>query len=585
MTSDLKTQVREYTEFFVSTVEPVGLNEILDHLVGDDSVHPIGPMVADRPRGLRVALLAAAVILIVVGGVTWLIRFGGDVAPVEEPSVTTTLREEPSTTTTALQVTPTTQPEATVPAGNPLLRPLFARAACGEPGAVAEWAQTRMSSFEDLGEWVAASIEAVADQIPLYIDESITCFDAIRFANGAVAWSGVASDGELVARAVVRPSDGDITTYVDYDALQAAGGEYHQDAIGSGQAFTGWVVAGGIEAAVTAPGGFRHLIMEIPGYELATDAEFQLAAAPLLAQLAMSTIEVMPGATQPRRLPDGYGLCTGSVRLNPVPGIDVNGRPVDGMVLTFCNSDGETFRMIDWFAVYHADDPLPDLPGGPTVPLEAGVSYQAWQNSDSGETRWYAAVRVPYTGQWILVEGAPEMTLDDMTTVISSIPRLDPEFLQPATGANDLRGRYSAEWVTALVEALGAINADVQELGAEEGLPPDPGRNIDVYFEHDLLAPMNGALGFSLHSEVDPGFLFLEPPPGGHVESNIIGGVTLVTAVGPEGWAYQATARCGGIDIYLRLEFAGPISGAPEVVYVDDPVHELAANLIELMDC
>ena len=106
MTSDLKTQVREYTEFFVSTVEPVGLNEILDHLVGDEGVQPIGPMVADRPRGLRVALLAAAVILIVVGGVTWLIRFGGDVEPVEEPSVTTTLGEEPSTTTSVPQATP-----------------------------------------------------------------------------------------------------------------------------------------------------------------------------------------------------------------------------------------------------------------------------------------------------------------------------------------------------------------------------------------------------------------------------------------------------------------------------------------------
>ncbi len=236
------------------TVEPVDLNEILDHLVGDDSVHPIGPMVADRPRGLRVAFLAAAVILIVVGGVTLLLRLGGDVEPVEEPSVTTTLGEEPSTTTSVPQATPTTQPEVVVPTGNPLLSPLFAQAACGEPGSVAGWAQTRMASVDDLGDWVVVSVEEIANQIPLYIEDSITCFDAIRFANGAVAWSGVASDGELVARAVVRPSDGDITTYVDYDALQAAGGEYHQDAIGSGQAFTGWVVAGGIEAAVTAPG-------------------------------------------------------------------------------------------------------------------------------------------------------------------------------------------------------------------------------------------------------------------------------------------------------------------------------------------
>ena len=114
MTSDLKTQVRDYTEFFVSTVEPVELDELLALPISHEAVHPIGPMGADRPRALWVAMVAAAVILIVVGGLTWLTRPGGDVAPVEEPAVSTTVPELVSTTT-ATEVTPTTQPNVEIP--------------------------------------------------------------------------------------------------------------------------------------------------------------------------------------------------------------------------------------------------------------------------------------------------------------------------------------------------------------------------------------------------------------------------------------------------------------------------------------
>ena len=114
MTSDLKTQVRDYTEFFVSTVEPVELDELLALPISHEAVLPIGPMGADRPRALWVAMLAAAVILIVVGGLTWLTRPGGDVAPVEEPAVSTTVPELVSTTT-ATEVTPTTQPNVEIP--------------------------------------------------------------------------------------------------------------------------------------------------------------------------------------------------------------------------------------------------------------------------------------------------------------------------------------------------------------------------------------------------------------------------------------------------------------------------------------
>ncbi len=113
MTSDSKTQVRDYTEFFVSTVEPVGLDERLALPISHEAVQPIEPTGADRPRALWVAMIAAAVILIVIGGLTLLTRLGGDIAPVEEPSVSTTL-PAPVSTTTATEFTPTTQPDREV---------------------------------------------------------------------------------------------------------------------------------------------------------------------------------------------------------------------------------------------------------------------------------------------------------------------------------------------------------------------------------------------------------------------------------------------------------------------------------------
>ena len=118
MTSDLTTQVRDYTEFFVSTVEPVEMDEILAYPMSHEGVQPIGPVGADRPRALWVAMVATAVILIVVGGVTWLTRPGGDVAPVEEPSASTTVLEQVSTTT-ATEVIPTTQPDVEIPTSPP----------------------------------------------------------------------------------------------------------------------------------------------------------------------------------------------------------------------------------------------------------------------------------------------------------------------------------------------------------------------------------------------------------------------------------------------------------------------------------
>ena len=103
MTSDLHTQVRDYTEFFVSSVEPVELDEVITH-EGARPVELAGPgrggLVKPR-RGLRAAI-AAGVVGLLIGGLAWLTGGGG---PEQDVINQTTLATAPSLTTT---VTPTT---------------------------------------------------------------------------------------------------------------------------------------------------------------------------------------------------------------------------------------------------------------------------------------------------------------------------------------------------------------------------------------------------------------------------------------------------------------------------------------------
>ena len=75
MSEDLMMQVRNYTEFFVSTVEPITRDEISERPIGigDGLVRVIRPLPAtSHRRGLLVAAVASVVVLVLVGGVALL---------------------------------------------------------------------------------------------------------------------------------------------------------------------------------------------------------------------------------------------------------------------------------------------------------------------------------------------------------------------------------------------------------------------------------------------------------------------------------------------------------------------------------
>jgi hypothetical protein len=107
----MNTQVREYTEFFQGTIDPVDMEEILHQRVGDGPVRPVGPVRSTHRRGWVTAAVAAMVTVIVLGSVAWLSRPDGDAPPADETPQTTTVvtpTTEAAITTDTVAATTTT---------------------------------------------------------------------------------------------------------------------------------------------------------------------------------------------------------------------------------------------------------------------------------------------------------------------------------------------------------------------------------------------------------------------------------------------------------------------------------------------
>lgn len=584
--SDLGLQIRSYYEDAVERVDPMT---------------PPSPTVSEPTyRPLLVLAVTVIFVLVGIGLLPFLARWVAIEPAVEETSTTTTVAS-PSTTIAAEDISPTiTVVVEDVPLAvfkNPLLVPFFELPACGAHDLLAEWAVARMSAFADFGAWTSVTVEDAALVIPVYRDDAIACLDAVQFPNGAMAWAGLDAAGNLVARVVARDADASILDYVDYDALEASGGEYHQDTIGSGQNLTGWVIDGGIQASVTTGGQLRHFIMELPGYELpAPDPQFGQAAAPVIQRLTVNRIEFRPGAIYiGMTIPDGFVQCVVSHTVAVVPGFAALEQPVRGSAATFCNLEGDTFRIVSWDTQDDHPEPPPEvmppdmppvLPPGQDVSLGGGLTYRAWENSDGGVTRWYAAVEVPYIASWMLIEAAPNMTLDDVTALLASSPWLDPTLANPADGNNDLRDVYSVEWITNILEAIGATNI-VEEpqrrsRSSEQDSGPPP---IDVAFDHDSLEPWHGTIYAWVYEGDSPSPVFATVGSGLDHDSVEIDSVRLSFGIGPDGWAMLATANCGGIGITMNIQGDRSDTESPPPQFDHDPVRDLATRFIQIANC
>lgn len=111
MTADLKTQIRDFAQEFGSGLPPVELEDLIDQQV---AIEPRAPK--RRRPSWAVALVAAVVVLVLVGGVAWLVSsLGGESAPpiTQTPAPSTTL-STPSTTPSTILSTPTTTPLSSI---------------------------------------------------------------------------------------------------------------------------------------------------------------------------------------------------------------------------------------------------------------------------------------------------------------------------------------------------------------------------------------------------------------------------------------------------------------------------------------
>jgi hypothetical protein len=105
---DLKAQLGDYLDH---VVERIDVDDIFDELVGVPPVRPVRPRVPRRtvPRWVY-GIAAAAAVLLFVGGVTWLVRSGAPIDPVDQLTVTT----EAPTTTVSPPTTDALAPEPSV---------------------------------------------------------------------------------------------------------------------------------------------------------------------------------------------------------------------------------------------------------------------------------------------------------------------------------------------------------------------------------------------------------------------------------------------------------------------------------------
>jgi hypothetical protein len=112
MSHDLLTQLAEYGTYCDERQGSVTADDVIDVIV---PLPMPTPPTAPR-RGWLVALAAAAVILIVIGGVTWLASFSDSVPPAGEPVATTIPQTTvPETTVPATPDTTVPEPTATAP--------------------------------------------------------------------------------------------------------------------------------------------------------------------------------------------------------------------------------------------------------------------------------------------------------------------------------------------------------------------------------------------------------------------------------------------------------------------------------------
>jgi hypothetical protein len=284
---------------------------------------------------------------------------------------------------------------------------------------------------------VAAPVSEVADVTPLHraLAEDATCLDA-GVAGSISAWQVHDRDGSLLARAASIPAADDALERV----VGATPDRFFSGQIGSGGSAYAVVASSRMDARIDG----RATVLEAPllgGDVVAGDPSA------LLRDLHVSRLEPLTPSEAfglPTRLPAGYRRCSGA----DVLASDGSQRVLycsDDRVLELVRLTGES-----------GDRPPARAPLGPdgADPVDVnGIHGLAGVGSDGrrivqlegGDLRSALYVAAP----------GVEVSEEQLTGVLASIPAHDPRGLSPEAGDHDLRDELRGERLREVLAAAG----------------------------------------------------------------------------------------------------------------------------------
>lgn len=219
--------------------------------------------------------------------------------------------------------------------------------------------------------------------------------------SAAEGWFVRDAQGRILARAVSAPHDRNVPSQIVASA--AATNTYIQDLIGSGQPFSGGVVAGSVAGVINE----RLLVLEYPGWRVPGEGEtlaYNVRQALNLARLDFP----WERRFLPEQLPQGYDICSVAPK---IPG-QAGGTAY--RVVEFCTSDGGSLLL----GFLEPGDVTPPADGEVGVGKGRGRSYA--RGTRNGV--WFAPE--PTSVRYLWVDGPDSVGLQRLADVLASMPVL-----------------------------------------------------------------------------------------------------------------------------------------------------------------
>jgi hypothetical protein len=259
------------------------------------------------------------------------------------------------------------------------------------------------------------------------------CATAVR-AGDAHAWQLRATDGTVLARGAGTP----LTSRTVPARLTNQRTLYHQESVASGQPFSG-VVDGSRVEGFTSSG---VVVVDAPAVAT-TVTDLHAAGMQVLAGLSFASVAPLGldgGFKLPTVAPPGFTRCTGDVGYLLQTG---------GTLVDYCDAAGRTITA-GW------GEQTAGVAGGRAVDIR-GFPGSVSTSPAKRVTVSVDVVRAGAPDVHARIEGPDEVGPDVLTSMLRSVPALDPRVLTPRAGHGDLRSLVDdGDRLRALLGSAGA---------------------------------------------------------------------------------------------------------------------------------